>query len=100
MNDHASTRRSPRRRRRWSLAAAALAAVVVTPLAISADNAIWTWIQVGWIGHQDTTPTFFPGDEYVDWIGYDPFNYYVCRDNEWRSPDVAFSRWYYWLQRN
>jgi hypothetical protein len=65
-----------------------------------ADNAIWTWIQVGWIGHQGTTPTFFPGDKYVDWIGYDPFNYYVCRDNEWRSPDVAFSRWYYWLQRN
>ncbi|MGP3970704.1 glycoside hydrolase family 26 protein [Streptomyces sp. 6N223] len=65
-----------------------------------ADNAIWTWIQVGWIGHQDTVASFYPGDEYVDWIGYDPFNYYVCRNNEWRSPDVAFSRWYVWLQRN
>jgi hypothetical protein len=65
-----------------------------------ADNVIWTWIQVGWIGHQHTTPTFYPGDEYVDWIGYDPFNYYACRDTEWRTPHVTFGRWYHWLQQN
>jgi hypothetical protein len=65
-----------------------------------ADNVIWTWLHVGWIGLENSTPHFYPGDEYVDWIGYDPFNYYVCRDNEWRTPGIAFGRWYNWLQQN
>ncbi|MEO3752183.1 glycosyl hydrolase [Streptomyces sp. B6B3] len=64
------------------------------------DNVVWTWLHVGWTGHEETTPNFYPGDDYVDWIGYDPFNYYVCRDNEWRSPGEAFGTWYNWLQRN
>jgi hypothetical protein len=64
------------------------------------DNVVWTWIHVGWIGHENTVKSFYPGDEYVDWIGYDPFNYYICRDNEWRSPGQAIGRWYNWLQRN
>ncbi|MGP3966127.1 glycoside hydrolase family 26 protein [Streptomyces sp. 6N223] len=67
---------------------------------VGADNVIWTWIHVGWIGLEHTVKSFYPGDEYVDWIGYDPFNYYVCRDNEWRSPGEAIGRWYNWLQRN
>jgi hypothetical protein len=67
---------------------------------VGADNVIWTWIHVGWIGLEDTVKSFYPGDQYVDWIGYDPFNYYVCRDNDWRSPGDAFGRWYNWLMNN
>jgi hypothetical protein len=67
---------------------------------VGADNVIWTWIHVGWIGLEHTVKSFYPGDEYVDWIGYDPFNYYVCRDNDWRSPGQAMGRWYTWLMRN
>ncbi|WP_326599688.1 glycoside hydrolase family 26 protein [Streptomyces sp. NBC_01803] len=64
------------------------------------DNVTWVWITVGWLGHQETIADFYPGDDYVDWIGYDPFNYYVCRDNEWRSPSETIGPWYNWLMRN
>jgi hypothetical protein len=65
-----------------------------------ATNTIWTWIHVGWTGHAENMRNFYPGDEYVDWIGYDPFNYYVCRGLDWRTPGETIGTWYRWLMRN
>lgn len=66
----------------------------------SVTNVTWVWVHVGWIGHASIIKQFYPGDQYVDWIGYDPFNYYYCKSNPWRSPGVAIGTWYNWLQQN
>ncbi|WP_059009417.1 glycoside hydrolase family 26 protein [Streptomyces specialis] len=64
------------------------------------DNVTWVWVSVGWLGHEDVIEEFYPGDAYVDWIGYDPFNYYDCRDNDWRTPGETIGPWYEWLMDN
>lgn len=64
------------------------------------NNVTWVWVHVGWLGHQYRVKNFYPGDAYVDWIGYDPFNYYYCKQNPWRSPGEAIGPWYNWLMQN
>ncbi|MDT0306768.1 glycosyl hydrolase [Streptomyces sp. DSM 44917] len=65
-----------------------------------ADNVRWVWVSVGWTGHADVIRSFYPGDAYVDWIGWDPFNYYVCRNLDWRTPEETIGPWYEWLEDN
>jgi|GEM_PF-5942245 len=41
-------------------------------------NAVWVWNMMGWSGHADNyrsgADSVYPGDAYVDWIAYDPYN--------------------------
>jgi beta-mannanase len=45
-----------------------------------ANNVIFVWNMMGYVGgHGDIYPTLYPGDSYVDWIAYDPYNWYGCK---------------------
>jgi beta-mannanase len=45
-----------------------------------ADNVVFVWNMMGFVGgHGDIYPTLYPGDAYVDWIAYDPYNWYGCQ---------------------
>ena len=45
-----------------------------------ADNVLFVWNMMGFVGgHGDIYPTLYPGDQYVDWIAYDPYNWYGCK---------------------
>ncbi|WP_369195914.1 glycoside hydrolase family 26 protein [Streptomyces djakartensis] len=48
-------------------------------------NVVWTWITTGYLDHADTMKAMYPGDDYVDWVGYNQYNYYRCHDTGWRS---------------
>lgn len=48
-----------------------------------ADNVIWTWQMTGWAFRTDQSDPqyagkWYPGDNYVDVVGADPFNWYTC----------------------
>ncbi len=46
---------------------------------------VWTWIITGYLDHADLFEQMYPGDEYVDWIGYNQYNYYLCHKTDWLS---------------
>jgi beta-mannanase len=47
---------------------------------VGADNVIFVWNMMGYVGgYANIYPTLYPGDQYVDWIAYDPYNWYGCR---------------------
>jgi beta-mannanase len=47
---------------------------------VGADNVIFVWNMMGFVGgHGDIYSTLYPGDQYVDWIAYDPYNWYGCK---------------------
>ncbi|MBD9734885.1 hypothetical protein IGX29_24380 [Streptomyces sp. H28] len=50
---------------------------------LGVDNVVWTWIITGYLGHADLIERMYPGDAYVDWIGYNQYNYYRCHRTEW-----------------
>ena len=69
--------------------------------AAGADNVIWVWTMMGYSGHYSRYKALYPGDEYVDWIGYDPYNFYVCTGNRtWKSPYDTVHPFYAWLEAN
>jgi beta-mannanase len=45
-----------------------------------AGNVLFVWNMMGYVGgYGSIYPTLYPGDDYVDWIAYDPYNWYGCR---------------------
>ncbi|MFE5208922.1 glycoside hydrolase family 26 protein [Streptomyces sp. NPDC056600] len=52
---------------------------------LGVDNVVWTWITTGYPGHHDLIEKLYPGDDYVDWIGYNQYNYFTCHDTRWMS---------------
>jgi beta-mannanase len=50
---------------------------------VGADNVIFVWNMMGFVGgNADIYPTLYPGDAYVDWIAYDPYNWYGCKSGQ------------------
>ncbi|MEU4382714.1 glycosyl hydrolase [Micromonospora echinofusca] len=69
--------------------------------AAGADNAVWVWTMMGWSGHYDRYTGLYPGDRYVDWVGYDPYNFHVCNGSKvWKSPATTIGGFYRWLDEN
>jgi len=50
---------------------------------LGVDNVVWTWIITGYLGHAALFERMYPGDRYVDWIGYNQYNYYRCHNADW-----------------
>jgi hypothetical protein len=61
-------------------------------------NVIWTWVSTGDVGHAHLLKAAYPGAKYVDWIGYDPYNWYGCRRTRSFSPRHIFGRFYHWAR--
>jgi hypothetical protein len=50
---------------------------------VGADNVLFVWNMMGYVGgNADIYPTLYPGDQYVDWIAYDPYNWYGCKTGQ------------------
>jgi hypothetical protein len=60
-------------------------------------NVIWTWISTGYVGHTQQIAASYPGAAFVNWIGYDPYNFAQCQSTAWRSPYQTFQPFYRWL---
>jgi len=65
-----------------------------------AHNAIWVWTVMGWSGYYPRYHDLYPGDEYVDWIGYDPYNFHHCNGSRWETPWESIAPFYQWLDNN
>ncbi|MGA5311341.1 glycosyl hydrolase [Micromonospora taraxaci] len=61
-------------------------------------NAVWVWTMMGWSGHYSRYAGLYPGDRYVDWVAYDPYNFHVCNGSTvWRNPSTTVGGFYDWL---
>jgi beta-mannanase len=58
---------------------------------------IWVWTTEGYLPHEQTIAAMYPGNAYVDWIGYDPYNYYRCHQAAWLSFAQTVEPFYRWL---
>jgi beta-mannanase len=60
-------------------------------------NVLWVWTTEGYLPHEQTIAAMYPGNAYVDWIGYDPYNYYNCHQANWQSFAQTVQPFYQWL---
>jgi hypothetical protein len=70
-----------------------------------ADNVKFTWILMAssFNGANAQASAFYPGDDYIDWVAADGYNFYGCsgRKNEaWRSFADAFSGFRAWAAQH
>jgi glycosyl hydrolase family 26 len=63
-------------------------------------NVIWVWTTTGYGGHDATIQALYPGSAYVDWVGYDPYNFAACHDESWKTFSDTVSPFYNWLESN
>ena len=62
------------------------------------QNVVWVWNPTGW--NTSRLAGFYPGDAYVDWIGFDIYNWSYCRGEHdaWRSFEEMIRPAYDWAQ--
>ena len=60
-------------------------------------NVIWSWVSTGSIGNTQAIRAGFPGASYVDWVGYDPYNFAYCTHRDWHSTYATFHPFYRWV---
>jgi hypothetical protein len=63
-------------------------------------NVIWVWTPTGNGAHDDEFDSLYPGSAYVDWIGYDPYNFASCNGGTWRTFSQIVDPFYQWLESN
>ncbi len=69
-------------------------------VADGATNVVWVWDVMGYSGNYSLYPTLWPGDSYVDWVGWDPYNWYTCHNSSWKDFSATASSFYTWLGQN
>lgn len=54
-----------------------------------AGNVVWVWVVTGTMTRANLPRMLnsYPGDAYVDWVGWDPYNFYTCHNTAWHSFD-------------
>lgn len=66
-----------------------------------ATNAVWVWVVGGFQSSDSVYQQLYPGDAYVDWIGYDPYNFYTCNGhNTWKDFAATVGPFYNRLEAN
>lgn len=50
-------------------------------------NVAWLWVSTGYLGagNDGKIASGYPGDAYVDWVGFDPYNFYTCNGSNWTT---------------
>lgn len=72
-------------------------------VAAGATNAVWTLVYMGVADSQSflaKTAALYPGDDYVDWIGWDPYNRASCNGLPWKDFRQTVKPFYDWLMTN
>lgn len=54
-----------------------------------ADNAVWVWVLTGYPGNFPRAASFYPGDRYVDWIGWEAYQAYLCDGRIWDADEYT-----------
>jgi hypothetical protein len=67
-----------------------------------ARNIVWVWVVTGYDKNQPAVPSVYPGDAYVDWLSWDPYNFAGCmtgdvKPKEWKSFTETVQPFYDWL---
>lgn len=65
--------------------------------ALGATNAIWVWTVTGFKDHWDQYRSLYPGDDVVDWVGWDPYDFGECHQAGQQSPEQTIDPFYDWL---
>ncbi|WP_338677109.1 glycosyl hydrolase [Streptomyces sp. SCSIO 30461] len=66
---------------------------------LGVDNVVWVWTVSGYLGNAELMKRLYPGDDYVDWIGMDQYNYYLChRSPNWLDFERSQRPSYDWLR--
>jgi hypothetical protein len=62
-------------------------------------NVAWAWVPTGFLrdGNDARMLAGYPGDSYVDWVGYDPYNFYDCTGAAWKTFEQTIEPAYTWL---
>jgi beta-mannanase len=66
--------------------------------AAGVTNVIWVWVSTGFVPHAATIAAGYPGASFVDWVGYDPYNWAACHSAGWQTPQQVFQPFYNWVQ--
>jgi hypothetical protein len=62
-----------------------------------ATNAVWVWWVTGYLPHKDWITQLYPGDSYVDWVSYDPYDRNTCRNTAAETPQETVLPFLNWL---
>ena len=62
-------------------------------------NVVWVWNVSGAISDNGLYPYLWPRADYVDWIGYDPYNWFDCSAHpaSWQDFDQIVAPFYNWV---
>jgi hypothetical protein len=63
-------------------------------------NVIWVWTVSGYSGRDSEFSTLYPGSAYVNWVGYDPYNFASCHSESWKTFSQTVGTFYNWLESN
>lgn len=69
-------------------------------VAAGATNVVWVWNVMGFSGWYSIYPALYPGDSYVDWIAWDPYNWAKCRNETWKTFSEIVDSFYTYLDTN
>jgi beta-mannanase len=69
-------------------------------VADGAKNVIWVWTVTGYQAHDADFKLLYPGNAYVDWIGWDPYNFAACHKEGWKTFNQTIDPFYQWLESN
>ncbi|MCX4764233.1 glycoside hydrolase family 26 protein [Streptomyces sp. NBC_01275] len=67
---------------------------------LGVTNVVWTWITTGYLAHADLIKRMYPGDDYVDWVAYNQYNYYQCHKAGWLSFAQTQRATHDWIRKN
>jgi hypothetical protein len=74
--------------------------VVTRARAAGATNVRWVWNVMGladpvWLGRYQQ---LWPGNDVVDWVAWDPYNFASCNNKPWKSFSQTVKPFYDWLE--
>jgi hypothetical protein len=67
---------------------------------VGASNVVWLWWTMGCMCHTGWYHDLYPGDSYVDWIGYDPYDFNTCHSAPAKTPAQTVLPFVNWLASN
>ncbi len=65
--------------------------------ALGAHNAVWVWTVTGFKDHWNQYDAWYPGDDVVDWVAWDPYDFGECHQSDRKTFDETIDPFYDWL---